>query len=194
MTAIQILWINMVTAVALGLTLAFEPTEPGTMTRPPRKPTERLLAGTVLWRLLFVSMLFVLGAFGVFYYATERGLSLDMARTMVVNTIVVMEIAYLFSVRYVHGTSLTWLGVLGTPAVLIGVAVTVAAQLAFTYLPPLQAIFATESIAPFDGLVIVGIGIVLLIVVELEKAIFRFIAGRIGAGRRQRIAHSGRAA
>ena len=194
MTAIQILWINMVTAVALGLTLAFEPTEPGTMTRPPRKPTERLLAGTVLWRLLFVSMLFVLGAFGVLYYATERGLSLDMARTMVVNTIVVMEIAYLFSVRYVHGTSLTWLGVLGTPAVLIGVAVTVAAQLAFTYLPPLQAIFATESIAPFDGLVIVGIGIVLLIVVELEKAIFRFIAGRIGAGRRQRIAHSGRAA
>jgi len=194
MTAIQILWINMVTAVALGLTLAFEPTEPGTMTKPPRNPAERLLAGTVLWRLFFVSMLFVLGAFGIFYYAMERGLSLDMARTMVVNTVVAMEIAYLFSVRYVHGTSLTWLGALGTPAVLIGVAVTVAAQLAFTYLPPLQAIFATESIAPFDGLVIVGIGIVLLIVVELEKAIFRLVAGRFGAGPGQRFAHSGPAA
>ena len=183
MTAIQILWINMVTVVALGLTLVFEPTEPGTMTRPPRRAGESLLSGTLVWRTLFVSGLFVVGAFGIFFYAIERGLSVEVARTMVVNTIVVMEIAYLFSVRYVHGASLTWQGVLGTPAVLAGVAVTVLAQLAFTYLPPLQAVFATEPIAPLDGLLIVGIGAALLIIVELEKAIFHFFARRRDAGR-----------
>lgn len=183
MTAIQILWINMVTVVALGLTLVFEPTEPGTMTRPPRKAGESLLSGTLVWRTLFVSLLFVLGAFGIFYYAIERGLSVGVARTMVVNTIVVMEMAYLFSVRYVHGASLTWQGVLGTPAVLAGVAITVVAQFAFTYLPPLQAVFATEPIAPLDGLLIVGIGAALLIIVELEKAIFHFFARRGRASR-----------
>lgn len=178
MTAIQILWINMVTAVALGLTLAFEPTEPGTMTRPPRKATESLLSGTLLWRICFVSLLFAAGAFGIFFYAIERGQSVDMARTMVVNTLVVMEIAYLFSVRFVYSGSLTWRGMLGTPAVLIGVGTTVLAQLAFTYLPPLQSLFATEPVAWQDGLLIIGIGAALLILVELEKAIFGVFARR----------------
>jgi NADP-dependent 3-hydroxy acid dehydrogenase YdfG len=64
-TAIQILWINMVTAVALGLTLAFEPTEAGTMARPPRRSREALLSGRLLWRILFVSALMVVGTMGV---------------------------------------------------------------------------------------------------------------------------------
>ena len=168
-TAIQILWINLVTAVTLGLALAFEPTEPGAMRRPPRKPSERLLNGRLLWRTGFVSLLIVAGAFGVFYYAVGRGLSIDAARTMVVNTIVVMEIFYLFSVRYIHGTSLTWQGVLGTPAVLVAVALVVVAQFAFTYLPFMQALFKTEAVSLSDGMLIVGIGVALLIVVELEK-------------------------
>ncbi|HSD91913.1 MAG TPA: cation-transporting P-type ATPase [Methyloceanibacter sp.] len=169
MTAIQILWINLVTAVTLGLALAFEPTEPGAMRRRPRGPSERFLSGRLLWRTGFVSLLFVAGAFGMFYYATERGLSVDAARTMVVNSIVVMEIFYLFSVRYIHGTSLTWQGVLGTPAVLIAVAIVVAAQFAFTYLPFMQDLFRTEAVSLSDGALIIGIGVALLIVVELEK-------------------------
>jgi magnesium-transporting ATPase (P-type) len=169
MTAIQILWINLVTAVTLGLTLAFEPTEPGAMCRPPRKPSEKLLTPRLLWRIGFVSLLFVAGAFGIFFYAVERGLSIEFARTMVVNTIVVMEIFYLFSVRYIHGTSLTWQGVLGTPAVLIALVAVIAAQFAFTYVPFMQALFKTEPIALLDGALIVGIGVALLLVVEIEK-------------------------
>ena len=90
---------------------------------------------------------------------------------MVVNTIVVMEIFYLFSVRYIHGTSLTWQGVLGTPAVLIALVAVVAAQLAFTYAPFMQAVFKTESVALSDGALIVGVGVALLLVVELEKRV-----------------------
>lgn len=87
------------------------------------------------------------------------------------NMIVVMEIFYLFSVRYVHGTSLTWQGILGTRAVLIGVVIVVAAQFAFTYLPPLQAIFGSRPISLGDGIVIVAIGLVFLMIVEVEKRI-----------------------
>src|SRR5690606_26704164 len=115
-TPVQILWVNMITAVALGLTLAFEPTAPGTMRRPARSPNQSLLSGRLAWRILFVSVLMVAGTFGIYGWATRRGLSVDTARTLVVNALVVMEIFYLFSVRYVHGTSFTWQGVLGTRA------------------------------------------------------------------------------
>jgi magnesium-transporting ATPase (P-type) len=170
-TPVQILWINMVTAVALGLTFAFESTEPGTMRRPPRSSSEPLLSGAVLWRVGLVSVLVVAGSFGMFYWATERGLPLETARTIVVNTIIVMEVFYLFSVRYVYGTSLTWEGVIGTPAVLIGVAVVIVSQFAFTYLPFMNWVFDSRPVAAADGLMIVAVGIALLVLVELEKRI-----------------------
>ena len=106
----------------------------------------------------------------------ERGLSFETARTMVVNTIVVMEIFYLFSVRYVHGPSLTLQGVLGTPAVLIGVAIVVVLQLGFTYLPFMQAVFGTAPVAWLDGLVVVGVGVATLLAVEIEKRVGAAIA------------------
>jgi magnesium-transporting ATPase (P-type) len=97
---------------------------------------------------------------------------------MVVNTIVVMEIFYLFSVRYVHGTSLTIEGVFGTPAVLIGVAVVTIAQFVFTYAPFMHATFDTQPVAFTDGLAIVGVGVGMLVIVEIEKQIGRFIDAR----------------
>ncbi|MEW5963904.1 MAG: cation-transporting P-type ATPase [Pseudomonadota bacterium] len=172
-TPVQILWINMVTAVGLGLVLAFEPAEPGVMSRPPRAPDAPILSRFLLWRVVFVSVLFAFGAFGVFYWAEARSLSHETARTMVVNTIVVMEIFYLFSVRYLRGTSVTWQGMLGTPAVLSGVAAIVALQLAFTYLPFMQRLFQTRAVAVGDGIVIIAIGIVLLLVLELDKVLAR---------------------
>lgn len=182
-TPVQILWINMVTAVALGLTLAFEPTEPGAMQRPARPPGERILSRRLLWRILFVSVLMVAGTFGIYAWAVSRGLSVETARTMAVNTLVVMEIFYLFSVRYVHGTSLTWQGVLGTRAVLIGVATVVAAQFAFTYLPPMHLIFGSRAVSFTDGMMIVAIGVALLFVVEAEKRIVASF-NRVTGGRR----------
>ncbi|MEX1109840.1 MAG: HAD-IC family P-type ATPase, partial [Dongiaceae bacterium] len=168
-TPVQILWINLITAIALGLTLAFEPTEPGTMQRPPRPSRSRVLTGALLWQIGFVSLLFVAGAFGVFYWAEYRGFPIETARTLVVNTLVVMEIFYLFSVRFVHGPALTWRGLLGTRAVLIGVAGVTVAQLGFTYLPLMHTIFGTRSVALTEGLLVIGVGIAVLVVVECEK-------------------------
>ncbi|MCC7425282.1 MAG: cation-transporting P-type ATPase [Alphaproteobacteria bacterium] len=176
-TPVQILWINMVTAVALGLTLAFEPTEPGAMKRPPRARAEPILNADLAWRICFVSLLFVAGAFGIFYWAEARGAPIEEARTLVVNTIVVMEIFYLFSVRYVHGTSLTLQGVIGTPAVLAGVGAIVLLQLGFTYLPPMQAVFGSRPVSLADGMVVIAIGFAFLLIAEGEK----YLRARIGA-------------
>jgi magnesium-transporting ATPase (P-type) len=179
-TPVQILWINMVTAVALGLTLAFEPTEPGTMQRRPRPVGQTFLSGRLLWRIVFVSILMVAGTFGVYVWAVEHGAPIETARTMAVNSLVAMEIFYLFSVRYVHGTSLTWRGLLGTPAVLAGVATVVAAQFALTYLSHLQNVFGTRPLSLDEGMATVAAGVALLILVEAEK---RLVATRFAAGR-----------
>ena len=172
-TPLQILWINMITAVALGLTLAFEPTEEGAMQRPPRPVGQKLLGGRLLWRVLFVSVLMAGGIFAIYGWALGRGLSEAAARTIVVNTLVVMEIFYLFSVRYIHGSSFTWQGVVGTRAVLIGVGVTVLAQLTFTYAPLAHLVFDSRSLGLVEGLMIVGAGVLLLVVVEVEKYLAR---------------------
>ncbi len=169
MTPVQILWINMVTAVALGLTLAFEPAEPGVMDREPRRMDASLLDAEMVWRVVLVSLVFALAVFGVFAWVRQSGNSLDYARTLVVNLIVVLEIFYLFSVRYLHLTALTWKGVLGTRAVLVGVSVAVLLQLAFTYVPFMQAVFETEPIALGHGAVIVAVGAALLLLLEAEK-------------------------
>ncbi len=177
-TPLQILWINMVTAVALDLTLTFEPTEPGTMQRPPRASSEPLLSPFLVWRIVFVSFLFVAGAFSIFYWATVRGLPIEEARTLVVNTIVAMEIFYLFNVRFQHGPSVTWRGILGTRAVIIGVGLVAALQLAFTYTPFFQLMFETRPVQLGDGLAAIAVGAALLLVLELEKRILALFRRR----------------
>ncbi|GAB2902993.1 cation-transporting P-type ATPase [Microbulbifer echini] len=170
-TPIQILWVNLITAVTLGIALAFEPTEENTMRRPPRLRSEPLLTNVLVWHIALVSILFLCGVFGVYTYATERQYSLDMARTMAMNTLVVMEIFHLFFIRNMYGTSLTWKAVRGTRVVWLAVLVVCAGQFAMTYLPPMQKIFATEAVSFADGILIVGIGVVLFAIVETEKQI-----------------------
>ena len=171
MTPPQILWVNMILTITLGLVLAFEPAEPGVMQRRPRSPRAPLLSPFMLWRVALVSALFTLGVFAVIAWAARRGLGDALARTMVVNVLCVMEVFYLFNVRYLHMRSFTWRGARGTPAVLAAVAAVVLAQLAFTYLPWMQALFDTRSVPLAEGLVILCIGAAFMAVLEAEKAL-----------------------
>jgi magnesium-transporting ATPase (P-type) len=173
MSAAQILWVNLVAEAALGLALAFEPAEPDVMRRPPRRPDAPLLSRFLVWRVFVVSLLFSAVALGVFFAALEAGRDLETARTLVVNTLVVAQVFYLFNVRYLHAASITLRGALGTPAVLWALAAIVAAQLAFTYAPFMNAWFASRPVALLDGLAIVAVGAGLMVLLEAEKLLFR---------------------
>jgi magnesium-transporting ATPase (P-type) len=168
-TAVQILWINLITGVTLGLALAFEPSEPGTMCRPPRPRNEPLLTGELVWHIVLVSTLFLTAVFGMYFYAIDRGYPVALAQTIAMNTLVVLEIFHLFFIRNVYGTSLTWAAARGTRVVWVCVIAVTSAQFAITYLPPLQAIFGTLSVPLFDGLLIVAIGAVFFALIETEK-------------------------
>ncbi len=180
---VQILWINLITATTLGIALAFEPTEDDTMRRPPRRRDAPLLGGHLVWHIVLVSGLFLAGVYGIFTYAIGRGYSVELARTLALNTIVVMEVFHLFFIRNIYGTSLTWKAVRGTRVVWMVVAIVAAAQFAITYVPPLQGIFATESIPFLDGLLVLGIGATLFAIIETEKQIrLRLMAINRGGG------------
>ena len=170
-TAVQILWVNLITAVTLGIALAYEPTEANTMRRPPRPREESLLGADLVWHIVLVSALFLVAVFGVYAWATGQGHSADLARTMALNTLVVLEIFHLFFIRNIYGTSLTWQAVRGTRVVWICVLAVTAAQFAVTYLPPLQQVFGTEAVPLLDGLLIVAVGVVFFAAIEVEKQI-----------------------
>ncbi len=170
-TAVQILWINLITASTLGLALAFEPTEPHTMARPPRPRDAPILSGALVWHVLFVSVLFLAAVFGVFAYAVDRGYPLALAQTMAMNTLIVLEIFHLFFIRNIHGASLTWDTVKGTKVVWLVVLVITVAQFAVTYVPWLQTMLGTQSVALMDGVLIVAVGVAFFALIEIEKQI-----------------------
>ncbi len=182
-TAVQILWVNLITAITLGLALAFEPTEPGTMRRPPRPRNEPLLTGDLIWHVVLVSGLFLLAVFGIFTYATDQGYPLALAQTMAMNTLVVLEIFHLFFIRNLHGTSLTWRAVRGTRVVWACVIGVTAAQVAITYLPPMQAVLGTQSVSFLDGVLIVAVGCVFFALIETEKQMRLALRRPTGIGR-----------
>ena len=178
----QILWVNMVSSIALALVLAFEPAEPDVMRRPPRSPTEPMLSGFVVWRVGLVSVLFLAGIFGMYSWAMWRGMDEAQARTVAVNTLVAIEVFYLFSVRYLQSPSFTWQGVQGTPLVLASLAVVVLAQLLFTYAPFMHALFDSRALDVGTLLAVVAVGVAVLVILELEKAVLRHGAkGRAAA-------------
>ena len=170
MSPVQILWINMVTAVALGLTLAFEPPERDVMGRPPRPPRASLLPAALVWRVVFVSVVMAACAFSLDLWATARGLSAEASRTLVVNAIVAMEVGYLFAARQSRGTAFSAEGFRGTPAVWAGIGIVAVAQAAFTWLPPLNWAFGTAPLGPAEVLACLGAGALLMVLVEAEKA------------------------
>ena len=178
MTAVQILWINLITGITLGLALAFEPTESGTMARPPRKRSAPILSGELVWHVVLVASLFLALVFGMFSYALDRGYSLPLAQTIAMNTLVVLEIFHLFFIRNIHGTSLTWAVARGTKVVWTVVITITAAQFAITYIPALQSVLGTEPVAILDGLLIVGLGVAFFAIIEIEKQIRLGIQGR----------------
>jgi cation-transporting P-type ATPase F len=167
---VQILWINMTTAVLLGLKLAFEPKEAGIMNQPPRLPGEPILAGPLIFRICLVGVLLCVGAFGLFEVALQAGRSVAAARTIASNVFIFGEIFYLFNCRSLQ-YPIFKINQFGNRPLLFGVLAMIALQILFTYAPFMNIAFQSEPISPVDWLLIIGISMAIFIVIELEKII-----------------------
>jgi Ca2+-transporting ATPase len=165
---IQLLWINMVTAIFLGSALSVEPKEPDLMERKPRDPRAPILNGTLIWRILLVSFIILAGAFGLFEYELGRGASLAEARTVAVNVVIFVEIFYLFNARSLTHSPFH-LGFFSNPWALGGALLMVLIQLGFTYLPAMNNIFGSAPIPLGLWLDVLAVGALAYVVIEMEK-------------------------
>jgi len=175
LTPVQILWVNMIISVTLALALAFEPPEQNAMRRPPRNAQEPMLTPYLIWRIAFVSMILMSGTFGLFLWEMERGVSIEHARTVAVNTLVMFQIFYLFNSRYITASVFNWVGLTGNRYVLIAIGILIIFQLGFTYLAPMQSLFGTTAIDLSIWLRILLVTSSVLFLVELEKYFVRRI-------------------
>jgi magnesium-transporting ATPase (P-type) len=177
-TPVQILWVNMVTAVTLALALSFEKSETGVMQRPPRPASEPLLSGFMIWRITFVSVLLTSGTIALFLWEIAQGGSIEMSRTVAINALVMGEIGYLFNCRYLLTQVRTWQDFTGNSYVLLTIAILIVLQALFTYLPFMQHMFGVVAIGASAWARIIGFGVLLFVAVELEKAVIRRITKR----------------
>jgi magnesium-transporting ATPase (P-type) len=176
-TPVQILWINMVTAVTLALSLAFEPAESDVMRRLPREPSEPILTGFLIWRIIFVSLILVAGTFGLFLWELGRDTHIEAARTIAVNTLVVFELFYLLNSRYLHRSTLSLEGLFGNKYVPLTIGLLVVLQVAFTYIGPMQQLFQTVAMGWAEWIRIVAVASSVLVLVEAEKFLIGFRRG-----------------
>ncbi len=181
-TPVQILWVNMITAVTLSLTLAFEPPERNIMKRMPRKPDKPLLSMFMIWRIVFVSLIMVTGTFSLFLWERSLGAPIEQARTVTVNTLVMFEIFYVFNSRYLHHSVLNLHGLFGNRLVWLAVLLLIAFQIVFTYWPPMQALFGTVDIDAHTWQMIVAVALTVFILVEIEKFFIRLFLPKAVAG------------
>jgi magnesium-transporting ATPase (P-type) len=178
-TPVQILWINMTTAVLLGLMLAFEGKEPGIMERPPRRPDTPVLTRALGFRIGLVSLMLLLSAFGLFEWALLHGKSLETARTVAVNMFVFGELFYLFNCRSLR-YSMFVLGVFSNRWLVLGVSVMVLLQVLFTYSPAMNHLFGTAPMDMTEWAWVLSGGLAIYMVVGAEKWLRRRTGSEIG--------------
>lgn len=167
-TPVQILWINMVTAITLGMALAFEKSESNVMSRPPMEPSAPIIGRYFGFRIGFVSLLIGLVTLLAFLLLKEQGI--ELARTVAINTLVFAELFYLYNCRKVD-ESIFNRGLFSNKVALLVSLVLLLLQAGFTYLPFMNTLFDTVPVRPVYWLYSLVGGLFILLVVELEKKI-----------------------
>jgi magnesium-transporting ATPase (P-type) len=172
-TAPQVLWVNMVTSVALGLVISFEPHETDVMSRPPRAVDRPIVTAFGIWRIVFVGLALLAYTLVAFFWMKSQGASDELARTVAVNAITIGQVFYLLNSRYLLDSSLSLTAHMGNKYLPLGIGAVVILQLLFTYAPPLQAMFGNEAVPLRVWPWLLGGGLVFFLVVEAEKLVIR---------------------
>jgi magnesium-transporting ATPase (P-type) len=189
-TAPQIIWVNMVTSVALGLVISFEPHETDVMLRPPRAVDRPIVTGFGLWRILFIGLALLSYTLLAFFWMKSQGASDSLARTVAVNALIIGQVFYLVNSRYLLGSSLSLEAHMGNKYLPIGIVAVVILQLLFTYTTPFQAIFGNEAIPLRIWPWLLAGGLVFFLVVETEKFVIVRRTRCEGLSRRWRRVHN----
>lgn len=173
LTPVQILWINLVTAITLALSLTYEPAEPSLMTRPPRDPAASILTKDMMARVAFVSVLIAGATLLVFQIGLMWDVPMDEARTMAVTMLALGQAAYLLNVRTLREPAIGKGFFTGNPVVWLSIGALVILQLIFSYAPFMNSWFGSAPLGPEGWLLPLGLSVVIFFLVEVGKALFK---------------------
>ena len=185
-TPVQILWVNMITAVTLALALAFESAESGVMKRPPRPANEPIVGTYGVLRIIGIALLIGALALTAFFDVRADEVSVEIARTAAINTLVAGQLFYLFSSRFLSDSAVSRAGLLGNPAALGAAVILIAMQLVFTHTTLFQSWFGTDHLTIQQWGRVAAAGLAVFVVAEAEKWVRR----RLSNGR-SRLSESG---
>src|SRR5262249_21915776 len=170
----QILWINMVSSVALALAISFEPHEIGVMKRPPRLVDRPLLDRLGIWRIVFISILLLIFTFGTFFWLIRHESSVELARTAAVNAMIIGQVFYLVNSRFLLDSCFTFRALSGNKWIPISIGAVPVLQYLFPYAPFMQSIFGTQAMPAYMWKWLLLGGFIFFILVELEKVLIRW--------------------
>ena len=175
---VQILWVNLVTAVTLSLALAYEPAEPGLMTRPPRPANEPVLSRGALYQVLWASLLIGGATLAVFEIERGYGVSEGIAQTSAVTMLALGQMAFLFSCRFLHASSLTLRVLRGNRVVWLACGALIVLQLVFAYAPFMHSWFRSAPISWTSWALSAAFAVAVFLLAEAGKALGRRRAAR----------------
>ncbi len=181
LSPVQILWVNLVTAVTLSLALAYEPAEPGVMSRRPRPPGGSVISRQSLQHVVVVSLLIGGATLAVFFIERDRGTDYAVAQTTAVTMLALGQLAYLFNCRFLGESSLTLRVLRGNRVVWIAAGCLVVLQVLFTYVPFMNRWFDSAPIGPREWALTLGFALLVFLLVEAMKAITRVADARRAA-------------
>jgi magnesium-transporting ATPase (P-type) len=177
MEAVQILWINLVAAVALALPLAMEAMEPNIMSRPPRRPDAPILSPFVITRTIIVAVLMAAGAIGLFLVQTAAAPVAGVsgaadthaeAQTQAVTTVIMFQIFYLLNCRSLKDSFLK-VGLWSNPWIYAGIGVVLIFHSGFIYLPFMNAIFGSAPLSLQAWAEAIAVGFLIMPLIAVEK-------------------------
>ena len=185
---VQILWINLLDAVALALPIIKEPMEKDLLLKPPRNMGERITDSPFFKKVGLVSLVMAISGFAMYYYrgipAIDGDLVIDpylltQAQTAAFTTVILVHICYLITARSITESAFTF-SPFSNKWVLAGIVITVLVQLAIIYAPPYVGINPLKTAPlPLDwwGLMILA-AVPGFFVIEIEK----WLTKRFGRG------------
>lgn len=173
LSPVQILWINLATAITLSLTLAGEPAEPGIMRRKPRSPTEQVLSSRAIAVILVASVVIGAATLVVFVLERERTGDYAVAQTSAVMMLALGQLAFLLNCRLLNGSAFTVRVLTGNRSLWVSAGALLVLQLVFTYAPFMNAWFDSTPIGLHSWVLTAGIGVVVFVVIEAAKAVLR---------------------
>ncbi|MDD5021544.1 MAG: cation-transporting P-type ATPase [Endomicrobiaceae bacterium] len=175
----QILWINMSTAILLGLMLAFEPKEEGIMERKPISAKLPIIDNLLIYRNIMFGVIMTIAVLLLFEYELAGGATLEQARGVTVSIFIMAQSFYLLNCRSSYH-SIFKLGIFSNPFIWLGITLMFIFQTIFLYVSPVNKFFKVQGMDANSMIRLLVLGLFVYCIVELEKFIRRVIAKKRG--------------